>query len=204
MEQKGQVAELFSSLIFDEPLLRVLRVMQGDHPSLPSVSVYFQGCDAFPKCLGCHNPETWEFDERFAIDFRHLVEHTIAKLRLLLSTYDKVALVLLGGEPLSVRNRRFAYMLAKTVKEIFQEQVVVLVYSWRSPKDLLELDIPLDYFDEYVLGRYMKKYHRDSFPASANQIYLTKEELFKILEILKNKSKVQKVDIKKGDVLCNC
>jgi anaerobic ribonucleoside-triphosphate reductase activating protein len=198
MQSEGVVLEPFQSLILGKPLLRVVRVMQGDHPSLPSVSVYFQGCDAYPKCLGCHNPETWDFDEKFAVDFSHLVQHVVAKLDVLLNVYDKVALVLLGGEPLSPRNRKYAYILARVVKEVFQEKVVVLVYSWRTPKDLLELDVPLDYFDEYVLGRYLQKYHRDGFPASANQLYLTKEELKQIFETLKLNNQM-----KKGEVLCN-
>jgi anaerobic ribonucleoside-triphosphate reductase activating protein len=198
MQSEGVVLEPFQSLILGKPLLRVVRVMQGDHPSLPSVSVYFQGCDAYPKCLGCHNPETWDFDEKFAVDFSHLVQHVVAKLDVLLNVYDKVALVLLGGEPLSPRNRKYAYILARVVKEVFQEKVVVLVYSWRTPKDLLELDVPLDYFDEYVLGRYLQKYHRDGFPASANQLYLTKEELKQIFETLKINNQM-----KKGEVLCN-
>jgi anaerobic ribonucleoside-triphosphate reductase activating protein len=198
MQSEGVVLEPFQTLILGKPLLRVVRVMQGDHPSLPSVSVYFQGCDAYPKCLGCHNPETWDFDEKFAVDFSHLVRHVVAKLDALLNVYDKVALVLLGGEPLSSRNRKYAYILARVVKEVFQEKVVVLVYSWRTPKDLLELDVPLDYFDEYVLGRYLQKYHRHGFPASANQLYLTKEELKQIFKTLKiNKQ------MKKGEVLCN-
>jgi anaerobic ribonucleoside-triphosphate reductase activating protein len=198
MQSEGVVLEPFQSLILGKPLLRVVRVMQGDHPSLPSVSVYFQGCDAYPKCLGCHNPETWDFDEKFAVDFSHLVQHVVAKLDVLLNVYDKVALVLLGGEPLSSRNRKYAYILARVVKEVFQERVVVLVYSWRTPKDLLELDVPLDYFDEYVLGRYLQKYHRDGFPASANQLYLTKEELKQIFETLKINNQM-----KKGEVLCS-
>ncbi|WP_082868220.1 4Fe-4S cluster-binding domain-containing protein [Fervidobacterium ngatamarikiense] len=198
MQSEGVVLEPFQSLILGKPLLRVVRVMQGDHPSLPSVSVYFQGCDAYPKCLGCHNPETWDFDEKFAVDFSHLVQHVVAKLDVLLNVYDKVALVLLGGEPLSPRNRKYAYILARVVKEVFQEKVVVLVYSWRTPKDLLELDVPLDYFDEYVLGRYLQKYHRDGFPASANQLYLTKEELKQIFETLKINNQM-----KKGEVLCS-
>ncbi|MDM7321577.1 MAG: 4Fe-4S cluster-binding domain-containing protein [Fervidobacterium pennivorans] len=198
MQSEGVVLEPFQSLILGKPLLRVVRVMQGDHPSLPSVSVYFQGCDAYPKCLGCHNPETWDFDEKFAVDFSHLVRHVVAKLDVLLNVYDKVALVLLGGEPLSPRNRKYAYILARVVKEVFQEKVVVLVYSWRTPKDLLELDVPLDYFDEYVLGRYLQKYHRDGFPASANQLYLTKEELKQIFETLKINNQM-----KKGEVLCS-
>ncbi|MEJ5258048.1 MAG: 4Fe-4S cluster-binding domain-containing protein [Fervidobacterium sp.] len=171
-------------MIFEKPLLRVVRVLYGDHPELPSVSVYFQGCDAFPKCAGCHNPETWEFNEDFSVDFESLKEHVISKLQTLLKTYEKVSLALLGGEPLSFRNRRYCYLLAKEVKETFGDKVVVIVYSWRTPKELLNMNIPLSYFDEFVLGRYNHKYHRNGFPASANQLYLNKEQLIQILQII--------------------
>jgi len=46
----------------------------------------------------------------------------VAKLDTLLNVYDKVALVLLGGEPLSPRNRKYAYMLAKIVKEFSKKK----------------------------------------------------------------------------------
>lgn len=167
------------------PLVRVVKTLYGDHPSLPSISVYFQGCDAFPKCIGCHNPETWDFDESFKVDFSHLFNTVVQKLELLLTKHSVVSLALLGGEPLSERNRESAYLLAKHVKEKYKERVKVIVYTWRMPVDLLNVNVPLDYFDEFVLGRYMKKYHTGSFPASANQMYITKDELFSVLEDLK-------------------
>jgi anaerobic ribonucleoside-triphosphate reductase activating protein len=171
----------------DKPLLRVVRMLHGDHPSLPSVSVYFQGCDAYPKCLGCHNPETWEFSEEYAVDFERLLNHVLTKLETLLMSYPKASLVLLGGEPLSQRNRGFSYLLAKSVKEHFGDRVITLVYSWRTPKELLDIDIPIGYFDEFVLGRYLHKYHTEGFPASKNQIYITKGELYDILQNLARK-----------------
>mgnify|MGYP001064624619 CR=1 FL=1 len=179
------MSEIFS--FGNQPLLRVVRMLHGDHPSLPSISVYFQGCDAYPKCIGCHNPETWEFSEEYAVDFEKLSEHVYSKVVILLASYPKVSLVLLGGEPFSKRNRNFAYLLAKNVKERFGDRVVTLVYSWRTPKELFELDIPMRYFDEFVLGRYLYKYHKDGFPASKNQLYLTREELYAIFEKLSRK-----------------
>lgn len=167
------------------PFVRVVKVLYGDHPFLHSVSVYFQGCDAFSKCVGCHNPETWEFEETFKVEFQHLLKIVNQKLELLLSRQAVVSLALLGGEPLSKRNRESAYLLAKYVKERYKERVKIILYTWRTPKDLLEIDIPLDHFDEFVLGKYEKKYHTGSFPASSNQIYIAKEELFSILEVLK-------------------
>ncbi|MGC8954666.1 MAG: 4Fe-4S cluster-binding domain-containing protein [Fervidobacterium sp.] len=158
-------------------LVRAVKVLYGDHPTLPSVSVYFQGCDAFPKCHGCHNPETWDFDENFVVGFEHLETLTTQKISFLLSRFEKVGLALLGGEPLSERNRYAAYLLAKRIKERVNKQVTVIVYTWRLPEDLEKIDIPLVYFDEFVMGRYIKEYHQDGFPASRNQLYITYDEL---------------------------
>lgn len=158
----------------NNPLVHTVKVLYGDHPYLPSVSIYFQGCDAFPKCAGCHNPETWDFDESFQINFDHLLATVVQKIELLLNKYPQVALAFLGGEPLSVRNRRSAYLIAKFVKEKFEDKVLTIVYTWRMPEDLTKIDIPLDYFDEFVMGRYIKELHQNGFPASSNQIYFSR------------------------------
>ncbi len=158
----------------NNPLVHTVKVLYGDHPYLPSVSIYFQGCDAFPKCAGCHNPETWDFDESFQVDFEHLLKTVIKKLELLLEKYPQVALAFLGGEPLSDRNRKSAYLIAKFVKEKFEDRVLTILYTWRMPEDLVIIDIPLDYFDEFVMGRYIKELHQDGFPASSNQIYFSR------------------------------
>lgn len=164
---------------FEKPLVRVVRFSHGDHPFLPALSVYFQGCDAYPKCLGCHNPETWDFDETFAVDYILLQTRVIEKLSLLLKVNEKVALVLLGGEPLSKRNRFWAISLARDVKQTFGDAVTVLVYSWRTLDDLANEGVDISYFDEMVLGRYEKNLHTEGFPASSNQVYLKMKELNK-------------------------
>jgi len=51
MQSESVVLEPLQSSVLGKPLLRVVRMMQGDHPSLPSVSVYFQGCDAYQSVL---------------------------------------------------------------------------------------------------------------------------------------------------------
>ena len=177
-----------SPLPASSPLIKVVKVLYGDHPKLPSVSVYFQGCDAVPKCLGCHNPETWQFSNDFSVDFNYLESKVLEKLDILLTRYPQVSLALLGGEPLSMRNRTSAYKLAKRVKETYQNKVFTLLYTWRLPKDLLTVDIPLEYFDGFVMGKYMHKYAKQGFPASKNQIYMSSEQLADILTILSTAS----------------
>lgn len=160
-----------------KPLVRVVRFSHGDHPSLPALSVYFQGCDAHPKCIGCHNPETWDFDENFEVDYIILKDRVIEKISVLLKVNEKVALVLLGGEPLSQRNRFWAISLARDVKQTFGDSVTVLVYTWRTMDDLLREGVDISHFDEMVLGRYEQSLHTGGFPASSNQVYLKKAEL---------------------------
>ncbi|MGB4263109.1 MAG: 4Fe-4S cluster-binding domain-containing protein [Fervidobacterium sp.] len=167
------------------PLVRAVKVLYGDHPELPSVSVYFQGCDATPKCFNCHNPETWTFSSDFSVDFDYLESKVLEKLGILFSRYPRASLALLGGEPLSMHNRVFAYKLAKVVKERYQDRVVTILYTWRLPKDLLDMDIPLEYFDEFVMGRYMREYAKEGFPASKNQIYLDSVSVLTIIDSLK-------------------
>jgi len=183
-ELGGKTVSQISPLPPSSPLIRVVKVLYGDHPKLPSVSVYFQGCDAAPKCLGCHNPETWEFSNDFSVDFNYLESKVLEKLDILLTRYPQVSLALLGGEPLSMRNRTSTYKLAKRVKERCQDRVVTILYTWRLPKDLLNIDIPLGYFDEFVMGKYMHKYTKQGFPASKNQIYMSNEQLTDTLTIL--------------------
>jgi len=112
----------------------------------------------------------------------------LEKLDILLTRYPQVSLALLGGEPLSMRNRTSAYKLAKRVKETYQNKVFTLLYTWRLPKDLLTVDIPLEYFDGFVMGKYMHKYAKQGFPASKNQIYMSSEQLADILTILSTAS----------------
>ncbi|WP_296903880.1 4Fe-4S cluster-binding domain-containing protein [Thermotoga sp.] len=76
-----------------------------DHPDLYGVSVYFQGCDAEPKCFMCHNPETWHISEKYKRDPEKVLEIIDEKLSRLLTHFKKVSLTLLGGEPLAPHNR---------------------------------------------------------------------------------------------------
>lgn len=42
------------------------------------VSVWFQGCPN--KCLGCHNPGTWDFKGGYEIEYKELEEKVLQKL----------------------------------------------------------------------------------------------------------------------------
>lgn len=154
-----------------------------DHPKVPGISIYFQGCDANPKCLNCHNPQTWSFEKGYTTSEKFLIHRVIRNLNLILESYDTVSLNFLGGEPLTKINRNGVRILSEVVKRTYKDKVIVLLYSWRRPVDIYLQGLLkyVEYVDEFVLGRYMEKYKnltsgKIGFPASKNQLYLNREQ----------------------------
>jgi anaerobic ribonucleoside-triphosphate reductase activating protein len=153
-----------------------INVNTVDHPSLIGVSVYFQGCDKFPKCDQCHNPDTWEIKEEYYFEDDFILNEIYKKLNFLLQSYSKVSLNLLGGEPFTLQNRKAVNLISKYIKDKFNDRVVILTYSWRLPHQLPKEDI--ENIDEFCLGEFdITKKVENRFPASTNQIYKTREEL---------------------------
>jgi anaerobic ribonucleoside-triphosphate reductase activating protein len=155
----------------------------SDHPLYNSISIYFQGCDAEPKCEECHNPETWDFDVGNKLNYTQILNIVLQDLRLLASSHDKFGLVFLGGEPLAEPHRPIIQKLSKDIKEIYGDKCNILLYSWRMPKDIKSqrLQKYIKNIDLFVLGRYVATLHVDSFPASSNQMYITNTKLFNLI-----------------------
>ncbi|PLV59118.1 4Fe-4S cluster-binding domain-containing protein [Thermotoga sp. KOL6] len=160
-----------------------------DHPDLLGVSVYFQGCDAEPKCYMCHNPETWLVSEEYKRDPEKTLKIINEKISNLLTHFPKVSLALLGGEPLAPNNRKDVLLLSKHFKEKYGSRLVILLFSWRTPKDIVRERLLeyVQYVDEFVLGRYLHKYHQDGFPASKNQLHIDRETFEKMVNVIKRR-----------------
>ena len=165
----------------------------NDHPEYHGLSLYFQGCDAVPKCPKCHNPETWDFDPNYFFTYEHVKQKIIDDLDFLLSSYPKVGFAFLGGEPLAPEHISYVSLLSMEIKYLFREKVDIILYSWRMPEDLLKEKLlkSLGFIDRFVLGRFdYKQLNVDEngkilFPASKNQLYLTVEELILYIAELK-------------------
>ena len=71
------------------------------------VSVWVQGCPF--RCKGCHNPQTWDFDEGIEVDEDALIDEVLAALN---ANGILRNLSILGGEPLAPQNRNFTNRLA--------------------------------------------------------------------------------------------
>ncbi|HDK27792.1 MAG TPA: radical SAM protein [Candidatus Atribacteria bacterium] len=154
-----------------------------DHPKYFTISVYFQGCDATPKCPNCHNPETWDFDSSMTVNYEDLYSAIKKNIDLYLAEFPAIALALLGGEPLTEINRYIVYRLTKDIKNKYGNRVIIILYSWRDIEDLKKENLFefIGFVDEFVLGRYEEELKTDSFPSSSNQKYITKAELRTLL-----------------------
>lgn len=101
------------------------------------VSFWVQGCNF--RCLGCHNPQTWDFNGGVEVD-----EETIPTV---LSAISKNGiqrnLSILGGEPLCKENREFVAMLIKAAK---QKYPTIRIFVWTG----YELDELLSEKDEFI------------------------------------------------------
>lgn len=155
----------------------------SDHPLYNSISIYFQGCDAEPKCEECHNPETWNFNSGSKLNYTKILNIVLSDLRLLASSHKKFGLVFLGGEPLAKPHRPIIQRLSADIKEIYNDKCNILLYSWRMPRDIKNqrLQKYIHNIDLFVLGRYDYNKHVDSFPASSNQLYITHTKLLNLI-----------------------
>lgn len=82
---------------------------------------FTQGCPH--KCLGCHNPESWDFNG--GKEFTPEVLDQIVKA--LTANNIQRNFAVMGGEPLCEQNAFLTYMLVKEVKEKVPE---AKVYIW--------------------------------------------------------------------------
>lgn len=92
-------------------------IKQGDGIN---VSLWTQGCPH--RCEGCHNEETWDFNEG-----KVFTNQTIEKIINMLNEKDvNKNLSILGGEPFVPRNFR---MLSKLVKEV-KTRTTAKIWIW--------------------------------------------------------------------------
>ena len=103
--------------------MRYAGIIYNDFAAAPGVSLsfYVQGCSQ--HCLGCHNPQTWEFDGG-----REFTQATLTSIiRGLQANGINRTLCIQGGEPLCQENLFLTNLVITTVK---QELPDTKVYIW--------------------------------------------------------------------------
>lgn len=93
--------------------MRYAGLNKNDFCAAPGVSVtfYTQGCPH--RCIGCHNPQTWEYEGGKEFNPEILDEIIIA----LTDNNIERNLCIQGGEPLCPENEFLTYLIIKTIKE---------------------------------------------------------------------------------------
>jgi anaerobic ribonucleoside-triphosphate reductase activating protein len=149
-------------LYSQENKIRLAGISETTQDSLSTgVIIWFKGCDAEPRCPGCHaSDEVYDlnWDTGFSIGINDLTEY----LEKFLDWVDYT--VYSGGEPLLQKD---------AVKEIAKwsksKGKLNWLYTWREFKNL-EIWI-LDLFDVIKCGRYEQELRDDKllFRGSSNQ-----------------------------------
>lgn len=143
------------------------------------VTLFVSGCDGHPKCKGCHNPQTWDYDS--GIPFGNRAKKEIFEA--LEDDYVKVFTVT-GGDPLSPKNREDVLNLLKEVKEKFPTKHIWL-YTGFLYEEVQDLEI-LEYVDVLVDGPFIEELKDDTCTAfgSSNQrmIELKDGKYFKLFD----------------------
>lgn len=117
------------------------------------LSVWTQGCPH--RCLGCHNPETWDFNGGYEIDKDKAIEDILKNINV---NGIQRNLSILGGEPLCDANINFTVKLLAKAKEKYPtiKTFVWTGYTIDELKNMYPLLI-LRNVDILIEGRYIQE-----------------------------------------------
>ena len=144
--------------------MRYSGLIKNDLSAAPGVSVTFftQGCPH--RCLGCHNPETWEFDGGKEFTPQVLEEIYSA----LGANGIERSFCVMGGEPLCQENQFLTMLVLKGSREVPQGQGLFVdwIYFGRIGKASQHSHCP-DFGDgrrtsRWSLHRRFARYHPSS------------------------------------------
>jgi len=143
------------------------------------VSLYTQGCPY--HCLGCFNPETWDFNK--GTEWTQTEEDLIIKL--LKPDYIK-RLTIVGGEPLIERNIKPLTALLKRVKHIYPDKNIWLYTGGNFEFESTRCNDLIQYINVIIDGQF-KKDLRDitlKWKGSSNQRVIDVQKSLKKGEVV--------------------
>lgn len=163
-----------------------LDLSQSNGLGRPAISIFLRGCDRDIPCSGCHNMELYNETENKIIleDLQNALQGYLEQYASIYGTQN-IQVAILGGEPLSRKNRSVTHAISRYVKEMYNTSTVI-VYSWRTLEDIQEenLDRFLRYIDYGVLGPFeQENFVPNILPSSTNQGIYNLKTGFKQREI---------------------
>jgi anaerobic ribonucleoside-triphosphate reductase activating protein len=149
--------------------MRILKTFKETYSDGPGIrySIYVSGCDH--KCKGCHNPESWNFDQGEEVNeqvIRRIAEEIKANPLL-----DGVTIS--GGDPF-YDPKGLSYLL----HDISRLKKDIWVYTGFTIEELIAKDdsyikVCLKYIDTLVDGPYIEELRNtDDFKGSTNQRFI--------------------------------
>lgn len=126
------------------------------------VVLFVSGCPH--HCLGCHNPESWNFSAG-----KEFTSATFSKLCELLSRDYIDGLTVSGGEPLAPQNRPQVLEICKAVKERYPDKTI-WIYTGYTLDENLAIELK-PYADVVVDGEFIQNLRDITLPfrGSSNQ-----------------------------------
>lgn len=133
--------------------MRYLKIINETFVDGPGVrmSIYVAGCNH--KCPGCHNPETWNFDQGYLIT-PELVDEIIGKIK---SNPLISGITFSGGDPLEKGNAEDLLWILEAIKSA---GINVWVYTGYTYDQLLNDKFQkecLEYIDVLVDGPFIQE-----------------------------------------------
>jgi anaerobic ribonucleoside-triphosphate reductase activating protein len=151
-------------------ILKTFKETSSDGPGL-RYSIYVAGC--IHKCKGCHNPESWNFDQGELLD-----DKLIDKFKSEIISNPLIdGITISGGDPLCSPDG-LLYLL----EELSEQDKNIWVYTGYTIEDILDscdqdMIDSLKYIDILVDGEYKEDLRDTSrFAGSKNQRYIKAKE----------------------------
>lgn len=147
-----------------------LKIVAKDYSmATRSYDIFFSGCAAEPKCKGCHNPESWDFN--MGTDwYKHILQIN-GDIKKFGSVIDKF--FILGGEPLDQDREEFLKCI-DALREYGKEMWLFTRY---------ELDeVPCEVqerFDYIKCGRYMPEHTAENHVMFGVKLATANQRIYK-------------------------
>ena len=111
-----------------------------------SLDIYLAGCSGSPHCIGCHNPESWDFNKgkEYDLEYKKQIKDKVIMFDDMIKN-----IMIFGGEPLD-QNHRELFNLLNDLKELNKNIWLFTRY------DLAEIPIEIVSLCNYIkTGRYL-------------------------------------------------
>ena len=132
------------------------------------VSLFMQGCHF--HCLGCHNPETWDFNGGKEVSIDDLIAAIVTAI-----SRNKIQrnFSILGGEPLAPENIHNTAIIVQAVRLIYPK-IQICVWTGYEPEELPNNDDMITiklHINKLITGRFKIEERDVSLPlrGSRNQ-----------------------------------